>query len=199
MSSKQVSRTFFIVGFILTSNWLNAQDTSKKSSFQIKERYSITTEFQTLRTTHATYFNGGSLTVGYFISPRVVISAGVEYSYDYFHNDNGWNLYQLKIVPFFIDAKFLMNMNKRITPYFELSQGMSFINYRKEDQLNVFAPYHVSEKGYYVYGGTGASIKIAGNLSFQIGVGFKAFHISSNVLEVNPHGLTFRSGVSYRF
>lgn len=185
--------------FVLIGYHLNAQDTSKKSSLAIKEKYCVTAEFQTLRTTHATFFNGGDLTVGYFISQSLVMSVGVEYSYNYYHDDNGWDLYKLKMLPIFVDAKLLLKKGKRVTPFFQLSQGISIINYRKEDQLNIFTPYHVSETGYYIYGGTGVSIKIRGNISIQMGVGFKAFHISSNVLAVNPHGLTFRSGVAYRF
>ncbi len=152
-----------------------------------------------MRTTHATYFNGGSITAGYYFTPKLLISLGAEYSYDYYHNDNGWNLYNLKFLPVFIDAKVVVGKERAITPFIQLSQGLSFINYRKEDQQNVFAPYQVSETGYYVYGGGGVWIKIGKYISFQMGVGFKAFHMSTYALEVNPHGLTGRCGFAFRF
>ena len=182
---------FFLLLFIINSS-IHAQES--KSSPSPKRKYFLTTEFQTLRTTHATFFNGGDLAFGYHLFPKILMSIGAEYSYDYYHNDNDWNLYNLKMLPVFIDAKFILVRNKKISAFLQTSEGISFINFYKESIYNAFPPHHVSEVGFYAYAGGGANIRISDHVLFQLGVGIKSFHLSTYVWTVNPHGLTVRPG-----
>ena len=186
---------FILIAFSFVAIRAEAQD---ERQFD-RSRYVIATEFQSMRSTHNTFFNGASVSAGYHLSSRFILSLAVEYSYDHFHNDNGWNLYNVKMMPVFSDLRWQMKKRNFIRPYVQVSQGVSFINYTKESQLGAFATHHVSEAGFYVYGGVGAMVDLTNNISWQLGLGFKAFHISTNVLEVNPHGTTLRTGIAFRF
>jgi hypothetical protein len=173
---------------------------SKAQKLTTKEKgYSVMTEFQIMETTHGTIFRGGNFVAGRSVSPKLFLGAGAELSYCHYHNDNYWDLYNLYFLPIFIDARYNITQHSRVTPYLELSQGISFVNYKKESQLHLWNPYHVFETGYYMYGGGGVSIKISEHFKYIINCGFKAYHMSFNRLDVNPRGSTLRTGIMIMF
>jgi hypothetical protein len=83
---------------------------------------------------------------------------------------------------------------KMFCPFFNLSEGISFINYKIEYYPGAGKLYNVSEKGEYLFAGFGCYIRINKYFSSVISIGFKGFHMSLNNLDVNPHGLTLRIG-----
>lgn len=183
--------------FMSTYSYGQSKDIYPATESAIRKKIVMVSELQILRSTHANLFSGGSLVVGYYVKPLVLISIGSEYSYAPSHVDNGWDLFNLKMIPIFIDGKFFLTKNRKVIPFIQVSQGVSFVNYRKEDQFKIFTPYMVSEKGYYVYGGAGASVRITKKIDFLFGVGIKSFHLSLNALEVNPHGVSYRFGFGF--
>jgi hypothetical protein len=195
-----INRILFL---ILLSSYLqvSAQENARPNDSRLdKSGYFVIAGLQGLRSTHVTYFTGAHLIAGHSVSRSLQLGLGVEYAYNSFHTDNGWNLYNLSFVPVFINAKLAIgSTEKMITPFLELSQGISFVNYRKEDQYRVFKTYHVSEQGYYVYAGLGAYIKITSHIEGIIATGFEGYHMSSNPLEVNPHGIQYNAGFKVDF
>ena len=187
-------RIFFCLFLLFVSSFLKAQDlpTGEKS-------YSVITEFQILETTHGTIFRGGDFVAGRSVSPKLFLGVGAELSYSHYHNDNYWDLYNLYFLPVFIDARYNLTKGSRVTPYLELSQGISFVNYKKEIQLHLWNTHHVFETGYSIYGGGGVSVKLSTHVKYILNCGFKSYHMSFNRLDVNPRGSTLRTGFMITF
>jgi hypothetical protein len=161
-------------------------------------RKSVNIEYQILHTTHGTEFRGGSLSYNY-IHNLFMIGLGVEFSHSGFHNDNGWKLYNLNFVPVFVDFKLNLIKNNKVVPFLHTSEGISFNSYKKIRDNNVGKFYHVSENGFYVYAGTGISIRLCKYINPIIEVGFKGYHMSFNNLHINPHGFTIRAGITLNY
>lgn len=154
-------------------------------------------EVQNLNSTHGTNFNGVDFALRYSVSPIFSIGVGAEYSHSGYHFDNGWNLTNLKFVPVYIDSKLDLTKHTIITPFLHLSSGISFADYTKEYFKKLGQFYPVSEKGLFLYSGTGLSFRISKYFATFIELGFKGYHMSFNALDVNPHGLTFRLGLEF--
>jgi hypothetical protein len=191
--------TFRVLALILFSCCLqvHAQETeSQPEPLSNKPPYFLIIGFQGLRSTHVDHFNGAHVIVGHSVGRFLQLGLGVEYAYNSFHTDNGWDLHKLSFVPVFLNGKFAIgSSDKLITPFLELSQGISFVNYTKEDQYHVFKTHHVSEQGYYVYGGAGAYIQITQHIKGIIATGLEGYHMSFNPMEVNPHGIQYNAGL----
>jgi hypothetical protein len=175
---------------------------SSDTGYKLKNRDStclnkifIQPSYEFMRSSHGNNFTGLSIDVSYNFSKTVYLGLGTEFSYSPLHIDNGWRLSNLKFLPFFLDFKLNLIEYKRVCPFINLSGGISFINYKKEDYYNPGMPYNVSEKGLYVFAGTGCYIRINKKINSIIVLGFKGFHMSFNNLDVNPHGLTLRIGL----
>ena len=166
--------------------------------YPTSKRITLIGELQSLRSTHATFFNGGSIHVCRLFSHRVLLGAGLELAACDYHEDNRAELRHLRFLPLIIDGKFLFRQAGIFTPFVQLSEGISFIRYNKKDENTGKKPYNVSEKGNYAYLGIGTVIKIADHFSQIAGVGLKGYHMSTNVLDVNPHGINFRLGYIFR-
>jgi len=153
--------------------------------------------YEFMRSSHGNNFTGVSATVSCRISNKVYLGLGTEFSYSPLHIDNGWRLSDLKFFPFYLDFKMNLKEYKRICPFINLSTGISFVTYKKEDYFKPGNPFRVSEKGLYVFSGTGCYIRITKKITSIIVLGFKGFHMSFNNLDVNPHGLTMRIGLMF--
>ncbi len=73
-----------------------------------------------------------------------------------------------------------------------MSEGISFLNYKKQKNYSTIKPYNVSETGLYCFAGFGCYIWINKYFTSLINIGFEGFHMAPDNLIVNPHGLTLR-------
>lgn len=167
--------------------------------------------YQNLRSTHVDHFTGFNMMVGHNFSPKFSLGIGVEDIFNPHHDDNGWKLSNIRLVPVIIDVRYLLNENKFIVPFIELSTGITFSKYYKKVKVpagspditevdgiyNFGQPFLVREKGLYVYGGGGAYFRISKHFMPFIGIGFKGYKMSFNVDDVNPRGLNFEIGCKF--
>lgn len=166
----------------------------------IPARFAFFLNGESLRSTHTTFFNGFSLGATYSIFPKLSAGLGYEQTYCKYHPDNNSNLYRLHFNPVFTVQYFKVFSFRSLHLYTEIREGISFAHYKKEDfKINPGIIYPVSEKGFYGYGGVGISKSFLKKFEVLTQVGFKAFHISTNDQDVNPHGLNFQGGLKYYF
>ena len=78
-----------------------------------------------------------------------------------------------------------------------MREGLSFIGYDKEGQDNPGLVQHVNETGFYGYSGLVAAYNVTKKMNVFLEPGLKSFHISTNNLDVNPHGFNLNAGVKY--
>lgn len=88
---------------------------------------------------------------------------------------------------------------RKFEPYIRLQEGISFINYNKEDQASPGKRTFVKEQGFYGYAGAGTDFNLNKKLGLFLETGIKSFHISGNDLDVNPHGINGKIGLKYAF
>ena len=163
----------------------------------INRKFNFLLEYQHLYTTHHTHFLGGSLIVNYRHSKKLYTGLGAEYSYCRFHYDNYWRLTNLKFLPVFLDFKWILAQDKDITLFYHTSEGISFANYSKNIHHIGGKTYNVFDTGFFLYSGFGLKCKLSDKLSSLIDVGFKAYHLSFNGLDINPHWTTLRIGLVF--
>ncbi len=152
-------------------------------------------EFQDLYTTHADHFRGASLIISKSLSPVFSLGISAEFSGAASHPDNGWNLYQLRFLPVCIDEQFKLSKQSKIYPVIHFAQGISFIRYLKETPALPGIKQFIKETGLYAYGGAGLVWQLSHRLSLLAEAGLKGFHLSTNNLDINPHGVVFRAGI----
>lgn len=149
--------------------------------------------------THATHFPGISAGITKRLSKTLSAGAGIEYSHSGFHDDNGWNLYNLNFIPVYLAQNlYFFHLNK-FEPYLRLQEGISFISFDKEYQDAPGPRTHLKEKGFYGYCGLGSDYRMNEKAGVFLEAGLKSFHISGNALEVNPHGINVKLGLKYSF
>lgn len=161
------------------------------------KKYTTFIGIQDLYSTHSTNFKGVELGENYHLSPRFSLGLGAEFSWCGYHFDNGWNLTNLRFLPVYADSKLNLTSGKVVTPYLHFSAGLSFANYKKQDAFSPGPVTAVSEQGFYMFSGAGASIKIVNHLNAFVDIGFKGYHMSLNALDVNPHGFTSKLGLEF--
>ena len=163
------------------------------------KNYFVIAEYQRLRSTHASIFNGFNLILAKKLNTSNTLGVGIEYSWAPFHGDNGFNLYKLRFLPLFIDYRHYFFIGKKINPFVMANVGYSFSGYDEEENGKPLTKHRVKEGGVYLAGAIGTQYKICRNLSAMISVGFKGFHNTLNNLDVNPHGIVLRTGLSFNF
>ncbi len=124
------------------------------------------------------------------------MSAGVEFSFARFHNDNEWDLYNLRFVPIYVNEQIDLRKNGNFRPFVRFRQGVTLTTYLREDAAHM-VPHRITEAGLYLSGGLGFTQSITERLGVMSEVGFKGFQMSLNAFEVNPHGANFRLGLIY--
>ena len=151
-----------------------------------------------LYSTHGTHFPGVSVSYNRLFGKKWELGAGIEYSGTSFHDDNGWNLYHLRFLPVYLSEYFYMGNFDRWAPYAHLQEGISFARYDKEFEDDPGTRYPVKESGFYGYGGVGTRYALSRKSGLFAEAGMKAFHLSFNNLDVNPHGFALKLGYVYR-
>lgn len=160
---------------------------------QYPYKYYVT--YSDMRSTHRNHFRGSNLLVSKNISKNYALGIGTEYSYSALHGDNGYNLYDVTFVPIFFDIRYTLYSKKKFDWLLTADPGISFGSYRKEYQNNLGLKTKTSQKGLYIFIGTGIQYKISKHISPLLEVGFKGYKMSFNNLDINPHGLTLRTGL----
>lgn len=168
------------------------------AQYNVPGKLKLYGDFQELRSTHGDFFDGGSITLDKVLSPHWEVGIGIEHSYNDYHDDNGWKLYNLRFIPAYGDVKYQFLPTKRFSPFLHASVGWTFINYDKQPDATA-KTFHVSESGLYAWGGGGAAFAINHHWGISAEAGIKNFHLSSYDLEVNPHGVAGRVGLMYQF
>lgn len=179
-----------VVALIIVSNTVFAQNT-------VSNTY-LAFSIDGMRSTHSTYFTGVGIAGMRQFSKIFSGGAGLEYSYCPYHNDNGWDLTRLNFLPVFLLQKIQFFEKKRVGAYAQLQEGVSFVTYYRKPQFGPGSIALRKETGFYGYGGLGAGFRATNRVRFFIDAGIKSFHISKNVLDVNPHGITGRLGLVYK-
>jgi len=159
--------------------------------------FSVSPAFELLRSTHSNLFYAPSLKVNYLFANGLEPGFGIEYATTPIHHDNGYVLYKLKFLPIYGNLKYNFKTTKKIRPYVETSLGISFNKYDIAEDPTPDIKSKVSEEGFYVYTGFGAKYSIAPKLNTFLAVGLKGYKMSTNDLDINPHGLSFMLGFTF--
>jgi hypothetical protein len=171
----------------------------------------IIASYQNLRSTHVDHFTGFNVMAGYYFTPKLSLAIGIEDVYGQRHDDNGWKLSEIRLVPVIVDARYLIGENKFIIPFIELSTGITFLKYYKKVKVPAGSPditetdgpwffgrpFLVKERGLYTYLGGGAYFRINKHFMPFIGIGFKGNRMTFNNLDVNPRGLNYEIGCKF--
>ena len=160
------------------------------------DQYYVESTFLSLKSTHHNYFNGSTFFIGNNISEKFNLAVGYEHSRNKFHNDNDWFLYKLRFNSIVFRQQYAFLSKEKFTLSGDLREGFSFIKYIKEEPLiNKNYRFPVKEHGLYLYAGLDSKIKLSRNLAIVLDLGLKGLHMSTNVYEVNPHGLNIMTGL----
>ncbi len=151
-----------------------------------------------LYSTHGTHFPGVSASYNRFFGHKWELGGGIEYSGTSFHDDNGWNLYNLRFIPVYLSEYFYIGDFNHWAPYVHLQEGISFARYDKELLDNPGPRYPIRERGFFGYGGAGTRYTLSRKSGLFFEAGMKAYHLSFNNLDVNPHGFALKLGYVYR-
>jgi len=160
-------------------------------------KFSVSPAFELMRSTHSNLFYSPSLKVNHLFSNGLEPGIGVEYSSTPIHHDNGYVLYQVRFLPVYGNLKYNFKTSKKIRPYAETSLGISFNQYNRAEDPTPDVKTKVSEQGFYVYTGFGAKYRISQGINTFLAVGFKGYKMSTNDLDINPHGLSFTLGFTF--
>ena len=174
---------------------LSAQVQEEKDFQGQGDRVNLILGIQDLKSTHNTYFKGGSLIVNYAITPVFFLGLGAEYSYCPFHHDNTSDLSNLSFMPLFIDTRMSLRKDGKLIPYWRFSTGVSFATYTNKELDTQRNPYLVKDRGLYMLTAIGCSYKISRFFTPFIEIGLKGFHMSFDNLDINPHGLVLTLGL----
>lgn len=156
----------------------------------------VTGDIQALKSTHDNYFLGGSIAAVHPFTRTFELGLGAEVSHARYHADNGWQLYNLYFLPLVVVTRFNLIHTVKSTVYLHVAQGNTRSHYQKQDVMASGTPYRVVDYGYYTYAGGGIRWQAFRHALVQAEMGIKLFHLSTNKLAVNPHGLTLRLGVT---
>ncbi|NTE01252.1 porin family protein [Agrobacterium tumefaciens] len=160
-------------------------------------KFTYSPAFELLRSTHNNLFYAPSFKANYLFENGLEPGVGLEYCATPIHHDNGYTLHQLRFIPVYANLKYNFRNSKKIKPYAEASVGISFNKYHIADDNS---PNNISvtkEQGLYVYTGFGAKYALNSKISTFLGLGFKGYKMSTNDLDINPHGLSFMVGFTF--
>jgi hypothetical protein len=181
------------LAFIVMSQLLQAQQPSLHSS----DRFYFEGLYTDLRSTHGTHFRGAAIEVGKAISPLFSLWGGIEYSGCPYHDDNGYDLYNVNFIPVYVNEKLKFLKTGKLIPLLDFSQGIAFASYRQELPNDPASAKQIHESGLYVFAGTGLLWDISKKISLLASAGIKSYNITFNNLDVNPHGLAGKIGVVF--
>lgn len=189
-------KIFTIIILFLFNAKIFAQNITTKEN----NGYYVELSLLSLRSTHGNYFNGGTYFLGKNFTKKFNVGIGFEHSRNKFHNDNDWLLYNLRFRTLVLREEYVLFTKGKFIISADMREGFSFVKYLKEEPLiKKNYRYQVRESGLYLYVGLDSKVKINEDIAFVTDVGIKGLHISSNVYEVNPHGINVISGVQIKF
>lgn len=168
-----------------------------QSNSNDKNNFSVSPAFELLRSTHGNFFYSPSIKANYEFENGLEPGIGVEYATTPIHHDNGFVLYKLNFLPVYGNLKYNFKSKRKIRPYAETSLGISFNNYDIAEDPTPNNKSKVSEQGFFVYTGFGAKYSLTPKLKTFLSIGFKGYKMSTNDLDINPHGLSFMLGFSF--
>jgi hypothetical protein len=112
-----------------------------------------------------------------------------------------YRVYSFRPVPVFADAR-IQFAQARLAPFVRLSTGVSIKGYRQEylevASGDVQRVGKVVQPGFFVNTGGGILYRVSATTSLSVSGGLKAFHVSTNENEINPHGLAMQTGCVIR-
>ena len=163
----------------------------------------LVVEGQYLRSSHSQTIYGGSVMLGYRVSPSLTAGIGCEISHidSLFTHDRYTTVLEFTPMPIYADARFNLIQNSKVTPYVNLAAGMSSITFeRKRFDMSGgnMESRGVHQNGFFFKAGFGLLFNINKYISPSVNASFKGFHISSNTNEINPHGVTIQVGMVLR-
>lgn len=186
-------KKFLIYLFFIAMPFLaNAQQQSNGVG-----KFSVSPAFELLRSTHSNLFYAPSVKVNYLFKNGWEPGIGIEYSTTPIHHDNEFVLYKLKFIPVYGNLKYNFRTTKKIKPYAEASVGISFNNYDIAADASPNVTNKVSEDGLYIYTGFGTKYSLTPRFNTFVAVGFKGYKMSTNDLDINPHGFSFTLGFTF--
>ncbi len=159
--------------------------------------FSISPSFELLRSTHGNAFYGPSLKVNYLFANGFEPGIGIEYAATPVHHDNGFVLYKVHFLPVYGNLKYNFKTSHKVKPYVETSLGISFNKYDIADEQTPNNTSRTTEEGFFVYGGGGVKYALSNKINIFGGVGLKGYKMSTNDLDINPHGLSFMLGFTF--
>ncbi|QNK63865.1 porin family protein [Pedobacter sp. PAMC26386] len=159
--------------------------------------YNFSPAFDFLRSTHGNFFNGPSLKVTRNFLGNFKPGIGIGYATTSRHPDNGYILYKMKMLPVYANLTYEIPTKSKFEPFAETSIGISFVKYDRATDAEPLVTTRINETGLYVYGGFGVRYAVTKHIAPYIATGFKGYHMSTNDLDINPHGITFQVGVRF--
>ena len=164
---------------------------------QIKPQVKSTPEWEIrytqLYSTHATQFIGLGISSMWNISEKHFIGVGLDQIRNNYHPDNGWELTNLHFTPFYLKYRYKILPKNRFSFLVFADLGISFNAYNKRDPFSIPVDKKINEKGFYSEIGIISSPIAIKRIYTRIGVGIKNYNLSTNDLDVNPHGLSFQA------
>ena len=162
-----------------------------------RQPVSLRFTYQLLHSTHKDNFNGGSVDLNFSTSKHIILGAGVQYAGTHLHYDNGWVLTNLRMLPVYLNSFYVFCPHSQVQPYLHTEEGISFNHYNKVNTALSPLSYKVSETGLYLSGNLGSRVMISDDVNGFTEIGYKGYKHSVNDLDVNPHGVTLRSGFEF--
>jgi len=182
-----------ILVFIIMTQYSKAQQSSNHWS----DHLYFEGLYTDLRSTHSTHFRGAAVEIGKEISPLFSLGGGLEYSGCPYHDDNGYDLYNVNFVPVYVNEKLKFIKTGKIIPLLDFSEGIPFTSYRQELINDPASAKQVHESGLYVFAGMGLLWNISKKISLLADTGIKSYNVTFNNLDVNPHGLSGKIGLVF--
>ncbi|QES90846.1 outer membrane beta-barrel protein [Rhizosphaericola mali] len=175
---------------VIFINYLQAQ--SSLSGIKIDAEYNY------LYSTHSTKFRGPSVIVNKDLNKHWNVGLGVGYNTCSYHPDNGYDLKDLKLVPVFAQFKYNFSSDKLIDPYALFKTGITFMDYDQKWHESDQAYYKVHQTGWYTYLGAGVKLNLKSFVQPYFNIGLIGYKMSTNDLDINPHGVAGNLGCSFK-
>ena len=103
----------------------------------------------------------------------------------------------MKIIPVYANLTYDIPTKSKFEPFAETSIGISFVKYDRATDEQPLITTRINETGLCVYGGFGLRYAVTKRIAPYIAAGFKGYHMSTNDLDINPHGITFQAGIRF--
>lgn len=171
-----------------------AQEEPKKDTEPV---YDFSPAFEFLRSTHGNFFNGPSFKATRNFSGGFKPGIGIAYATTTTHFDNGLILYKMKMLPVYANLTYDIPTRSRFEPFVEASVGMTFFNYDQATDADPHTSFHVKEHGLYMYSGFGLRYAVSKRFAPYVAAGFKSYNVTTNDLDINPHGISFQVGLKF--